>query len=69
MPSPDKAQQRYTAETQRTLELLEMARKENRLKQADIDTMERLSGTRGGDKMLFELLKMILQGGINKYTK
>lgn len=66
LPTDTMAHKRYKAETDRILELLEMARKENKLKQSDIDTMERLSGTRGGDKMLFELLKIILQGGINR---
>jgi hypothetical protein len=68
-PTDEQVSKRYDAETARTLELLEMAKKENKLKQSDIETMERLSGTRGGDKMIFELLKMILQGGINKYSK
>lgn len=76
MPTDVKAHERYAAETEKILlqnkhtkELFHLAQQEGKLKQADIDLMEKLAGVRGGDKMIAELLKQIVYGGIRHWSK
>lgn len=69
MPDASVARENYSKNMERTIELLKLAQQEGKLKQADIDMIENLKGVRGGEKMLFEFAKMILQGGINRYSK
>jgi hypothetical protein len=59
VPTPQQFDKRYDAETQRTIELLELAKKEGKLKQSDIETMERLSASPAGIKLIIDLLKII----------
>lgn len=52
-----------------TAELFNLAKQEGKLKQADIDLMEKLAGVRGGDKMIAEMLKQLVYGGLRKWAK
>jgi len=67
-PSPEQYNERYNAETEQKkasakhmVELIQLAKKEGKLKQSDIDTLETLSTSPTGVKIGIDLLRMILK--------
>lgn len=56
--------EKVEADTQRTIALLKLAQQQGKLNQYDIDMIERLGNVPGSNKLLQDILKMIVQGFI-----